>query len=335
MISQANIVRCMKFRWSRIFLFPVIVTGVILCTGCPDNSDEEKQSQEQRYFDLYVASHYPDVEPRPNGIYFIEHKEGTGSFPDSDDWLKLNYVFYLLPGEEVIETYIKNVAIDNNIYNEDVLYGPHKMQNGTRVEGLTEGLMMMREGSQATMFFTSELGYGAQGKGQVAPYQSLKFEVELLEVIKDIETYEKNRMEAFVDTIAGADTIQNPSTDFYMYYVIDEPGDGYPIEDDTVVEIAYTGYLIDGRVFDERDADDPYEFTVGGGEVIMGWDFGIRRFVEGSKGRLIVPYQLGYTDVGSTNSSGLTLIPPYETLIFDIEVVATNPSASEKEEPEK
>lgn len=335
MIFKGNNVRYMKFPVHGIFMLLGVFSGLLLFTGCKDDTEEKQRSQEQRFFELYVSSRYPDVDPQPNGLFYIEHKEGSGSFPDSDDWLKLNYVFYLIPGNEIIETYIENVAVDNDLYEEGVLYGPYKMQNGTRVEGITEGLMMMREGGQATLFFTSDLGYGAEGKGRVSPYQSLKYEVELLEVIKDIENYEKNRMEAYVDTLAGADTIHDPATDAVMYYVIDEPGEGYSIEDDTVVEIAYKGYLIDGRVFDEKDADDPYNFTVGEGEVIMGWDFGVRRFTEGAKGRMIIPYQLGYSDYGGTNQSGLTTIPPYETLVFDIEVVATNPSTSGKEEPEE
>jgi len=334
MIFKGNKACNMRFLPSRLFLFLIAFSAVLFFTGCPDNTEEEQRSREQRFFDLYVSSNYPDANPRPNGLYFIEHKEGFGNFPDSDDWIKLNYVTYLIPSEEIIETYMKNVAVDNNLYQEEVLYGPYKVQTGTGVEGLTEGLMMMREGGQATIFFTSDLGYGAKGHGKVQPYQSLKYEVELLEVIKDIQTYEKNRMEAYADTISGADTIHDPVTDAVMYYVIDETGEGDSIENETPVEIAYKGYLIDGRVFDESDEDAPFGFTVGGVEVIEGWNYGVPRFLKGGKGRLIIPYQLGYGEPGETNSSGLTTIPPYETLIFDIEVVDVNPPEDNGSNPQ-
>ncbi len=335
MFIKVDQMRDLKLPRNRIFMLLLAAPALILFTGCPDNSDEEQRSQEQRFFDLYMASRYPDLEPQPAGIYYIEHREGTGQKPDGDDWVKFNYVFSVIPEEEVIETSLEHVAMEYpELYDADALYGPFKIQNGTMVEGFTEGLMMMREGSQATMFFTSNLGYGAKGKGQVGPYQSLKFEVELLEVIGDIETYEMNRLQSYVDTIVGADTIHDPATNAVMYYVIDEPGDGNAIAEDTLVEIVYRGSLIDGRVFDENDADDPFRFTVGEKEVIMGWEFGIRRFTEGAKGRMIIPYQLGYSDIGSKTSSGHVSVPPYETLIFEIEVVAVNSSTTGKEEPE-
>ncbi|MFO7933899.1 MAG: FKBP-type peptidyl-prolyl cis-trans isomerase [Bacteroidales bacterium] len=320
----------------RAYLILLAASGFFLLTGCPDNTEEEMRSQEQRFFELYVAANYPDVEPQPNGIYFLEHEEGSGSFPDSDDWLKINHVTYVIPQEEIVESYIRNVAVDNGFYDEGVLYGPYKMQNGTKTEGLTEGLMMMREGSQATMFFTSELGYGGggSGSGRIQAYQSLKYEVELLEVIKDIETYEQNRLEAYVDTIPGADTIQDPTTDFVIYYVIDEPGEGDPIEDQTRVEFSYTGYLIDGRVVGETDEEDPELITIGDREAIMGWELGIPRFLEGARGRLIIPYQLAFGDQGGYDPNGKS-IPPYENVIYDIEILDTNPPADAGPDPEE
>jgi FKBP-type peptidyl-prolyl cis-trans isomerase len=80
--------------------------------------------------------------------------------------------------------------------------------------------------------------------------------------------------------------------------------------------------LIDGRVFDESAAGDPFEFTVGdiSEGVIMGWHFGLARFREGEKGRLIIPYPLAYGPQGRIDNNIIS-IPPYETLVFEIEVV--------------
>jgi FKBP-type peptidyl-prolyl cis-trans isomerase FkpA len=327
---------------SRVFRVPWLLcmcSGLVLFTGCQDNSEEEKRAQERRFFDLYVASHYPDVDPQPDGLYFMSYKEGSGTIPDSDDWIKINYVLYLIPGEEIVETNIEHVAIEHEgLYAERALYGPYKMKNGTGVEGLTEGLMMMREGGEATMFFTSDLGYGAKGSGQIQQiqsYQSLKYEVELLEVIKDIETYEKDRLRAYVDTIVGADTIHDPATDAVMYYVIDQQGEGDTIVDETSVEFTYTGYLIDGRIIGEADEDSPELITIGDREAIMGWELGIPKFQEGGKGRLIIPYQLAYGDTGGYYDPNGKTIPPYETVIYEIEIIEINPPEGEGPEPEE
>ena len=96
------------------------------------------------------------------------------------------------------------------------------------------------------------------------------------------------------------------------------------IANDSVVEIAYRGYVIDGREFDESAEDAPYKFKVGDYDAdtspIPGWHLGVTRFRAGEKGRLIIPYPLAYGEAGSVRDNTVA-IPPYETLIFDIEVV--------------
>ena len=109
-----------------------------------------------------------------------------------------------------------------------------------------------------------------------------------------------------------------------MYYVIDESTDGPPVAIDSTIEVAYKGYLIDGRVFDESSDGNYFQFTVGDYDdgVIRGWHLGLERFKEGEKGRLIIPYLLAYGLNGRRTSTGNVAIPPYETLVFDVEVIS-------------
>ena len=205
------------------------------------------------------------------------------------------------------------------------------MQNGSRNEGLKEGLLLMSEGAQATIFFTSDFGFGSAGSGDISPYRPLKYEIELLEVIKDIDAYELARINTYMDTILVSDTIHDPDSDAIMYYIIDEASDGAPVVNDSLVQIAYKGYLMDGRVFDQRTASDPFEMTVGK-DLIAGWDLGLLKLHEGEKARFVIPYQLAYGEEGSIHrESGLRTIPPYETLLFDIEIISIeeNPDADE------
>ncbi len=316
----------MKLNIKKIYPFIIVVTGIALIKACQeDTGDQDLREKEQRFFDLYVGANYPDVEPQPNGFYFLEHKAGTGSSPDSDDWLLVNHVNYTIPEDYIYESYVENVVMDNRHLDPDTtaLYGPYKMQNGTITDGLRQGILLMSEGAQATIFFTSDLGYGADGTAVVSPFKSLKYEIELLEVIKDIVVYEQDKINAYMDTIPVADTIHDPVTDAIMYYVIDQASDGKPVVIDSLVQIAYKGYLMDGRVFDEATADSPFEFKVGDTEFITGWDLGLLKLHEGEKARFIIPYPMGYGEAGKEDpSSGLTVIPPYETLLFDMEVIS-------------
>lgn len=82
------------------------------------------------------------------------------------------------------------------------------------------------------------------------------------------------------------------------------------------VVMQYRGTLTDGTVFDESyKRGQPFDFTIGGGQVIKGWDEGIPGMKEGGKRKLIIPPDMGY------GAGGQGPIPPNATLIFEVELV--------------
>ena len=173
--------------------------------------------------------------------------------------------------------------------------------------------------------FTSDLGYGSKNS-EVGGYSSLKYEVRLLEVVYDIIAYEEEKILDYTDTIAGVQAVLDTIDNVYMYYVIDEATDGAPAGIDSTIQVAYKGYIPDGRVFDESAEGAYYEFKVGDYESdaspITGWHLGLEHFKEGEKGRLIIPYQLAYGESGRYTTKNNVSIPPYETLVFDVEVIS-------------
>lgn len=84
-----------------------------------------------------------------------------------------------------------------------------------------------------------------------------------------------------------------------------------------LISVHYTGTLEDGTKFDSsRDRGQPYEFRIGTGSVIKGWDEGLMTMKVGGQRKLIIPSQLGYGPRGSPPK-----IPGNATLLFDVELM--------------
>jgi FKBP-type peptidyl-prolyl cis-trans isomerase len=90
------------------------------------------------------------------------------------------------------------------------------------------------------------------------------------------------------------------------------------IKNGDTISVHYTGKLTDGTKFDSSvDRGTPFEFTIGQGMVIAGWEQGFLGAKVGEKRTLTIPAELGYGAQGAGE-----VIPPNATLIFDVEVVA-------------
>lgn len=106
------------------------------------------------------------------------------------------------------------------------------------------------------------------------------------------------------------------TTESGLQYEVIVTGEGETPTAASTVSVHYHGTFINGDIFDSSvDRGQPAEFPVGG--VIAGWTEALQLMTEGSKWRLYVPYGLAYGERGSQGA-----IPPYATLIFDVELLA-------------
>jgi peptidylprolyl isomerase len=97
------------------------------------------------------------------------------------------------------------------------------------------------------------------------------------------------------------------------------------VKNGDTVFVHYTGTLENGTKFDSSlDRGQPFDFVVGAGRVIKGWDQGLLGMKVGEKKRLVLPPDLAYGPAGVTMPDGTVVIPQNATLIFDIELISIN-----------
>jgi len=107
------------------------------------------------------------------------------------------------------------------------------------------------------------------------------------------------------------------TTESGLQYKVTKEGDGPKPEKGDKVKVHYTGKLEDGTIFDSSvQRNVPFDFTIGVGQVIPGWDEGVGDMQVGESRQLIIPPGLAYGERGAAN-----VIPPNATLIFDVDLI--------------
>ena len=117
--------------------------------------------------------------------------------------------------------------------------------------------------------------------------------------------------------VLGVDTAAMTKTPSGLRYQDVAPGEGKTATAGRMVRVHYTGWLPNGEKFDSsRDRNQPFEFSLGAGQVIAGWDEGVAGMKVGGKRKLVIPPDLAYGTAGAPPD-----IPPGATLVFEVELV--------------
>jgi FKBP-type peptidyl-prolyl cis-trans isomerase len=160
----------------RFFAGIILASVAVAFFACgDDNSLEELRQNELETLDKFITEHYPNVDPKESGLYFIETIAGVG------DSLK--------PGDRVQVFYstwtIDSVLIDESQgYNEGHRFEPLEfiVSAGGVITGLDEAATYMQPGTISNLVLPSELAYGQNGSTGVAGFTTLLMEVEVYKV---------------------------------------------------------------------------------------------------------------------------------------------------------
>jgi FKBP-type peptidyl-prolyl cis-trans isomerase len=208
-----------------------------------------------------------------------------------------------------------------------------------------EGIAMMATGDSASFLVTADSFYvhnvGGMLPNDITPGSKIRFEIRM-EKVQTLEELEKEKKEnaqiqsekekKAIEAYLAENKITAQPLESGLIIIEKVKGNGKKPQNGQNVKVNYIGKLLNGKVFDtsiEVEAKaagvynpqrpyKPFEFTLGAGQVIRGWDEGIAQLSVGSKATLIIPSALGY------GSQDMGIIPPYSTLVFEIELVGFN-----------
>lgn len=208
---------------------------------------------------------------------------------------------------------------------------------GMVIQGWDQGIEGMKVGGRRVLVIPSELGYGDTGQGDIAPGETLVFVVDLVRVVGPAEPLtcgtgevvadrtDKKDGNIVVEVIGAIDAepkVRIPDTEppAALECVDIAVGDGAEATSGAMLKMEYIGVSWSTRKrFDASWGRAPFEFPLGAGQVIPGWDQGILGMKEGGRRLLVIPPDLGY---GASGAGGV--IGPNETLVFVVDLIAVS-----------
>lgn len=230
-------------------------------------------------------------------MYKIIH-EGNGQRAKAGDMVSVHYTGKLTNDTVFDSSHNRNQPIK------------FKLGAGQVIKGWDEGIALLNVGDKAIFTIPPDLGYGSRAMGPIPANSTLIFEVELVQIIERPKPFD----------VKGKDTLTTASG---LKYIKLNTTEGEAPKAGDRVFVHYTGFFEDGKIFDSSvERGQVFNFMLGQGQVIAGWDEGIALLKKGEKARLIVPYTLGYGENGYP-----PYIPAKATLIFDVELMDVTSSS--------
>lgn len=270
----------------------------VLGTSCSERASDENQTGSPAATTNAAAA--KNVVTTASGLQVEIIQEGDGQQPVKGSMVSVHYTGTLKSnGQKFDSSHDRGQPIE------------FPVGVGRVIRGWDEGIMMLSRGAKARLTIPANLAYGSMERQGIPANSDLVFEVEVMDIKPGPMTHEPWPVEG----------VEMKETASGLKYRIVEEGSGAQAAPGKTVKVHYYGYLKEsGKKFDssfERGA--PYEFPLGRGAVIPGWEEGIALLKEGTKATLIIPSALAYGKQGFP-----PVIPPNADLVFDVHLVSVN-----------
>jgi len=259
-----------------------------------------------------------DVAYRPSGLAYKYRLDVPGKTGALGDVVKLHFV--LLTNKDSV---LRSTVAENRMVVTT-------LQKPTYPGSFDEGLSMLSKGDSCAFWVSADSlfkkGVRAEMPSFIEKGSFLRFEVKMHDVMtmaeyRKEEEHMAKQAKANEDAVLASYILTNNipaklDTATGMYYQVVQEGTGSKPKRGNKVIVHYTGHLMNGEIFDSsRDGGEPFDFVIGQGHVIEGWDEGIPLMKKGEKGILYIPSYRGY------GAQRMGSIPPNSTLIFEVELL--------------
>jgi FKBP-type peptidyl-prolyl cis-trans isomerase FkpA len=272
------------------------------------------------------SSDIPGYKKTDSGLYYKFHVKSGGEKANLGDIITFDLVYTDDEGNVLMDTrggYPSVMELIESEYPGDIY----------------EGLAMLAANDSVSFILNADQFFQITAKMPdvedfVTPGSKLNIDIKMLK-IQTLEQFEIEYQELMEKQAQESDNaFQKEQADLLQYlkdnginqeplpsgliYIETKKGNGPKPESGKEVSVHYTGMFMNGKVFDSSiERGEPISFPVGKGRVIPGWDEGIMLMNVGGKARLIIPSFLAYGDQGAGG-----VIPPFSTLIFEVELVS-------------
>lgn len=230
---------------------------------------------------------------------------------------------------DVLALRYRIISADNEVVEESVLFKIRLTEPSHAGGAIEDGLSLLHKGDSA-VFIINAKDYFYETRNIDIPsgidtLDNIEFHVTLIDIISK---------EAFLQDEEAAQMAGERSEEYELrkyiankgiqtepelsglYIIPLNEGDGTYPQPNKKVKVHYIASFLNGQVFDSSyERDEPFVFPLAIGQVIPGWDEGVSKMKIGGKYQLIIPSYLAY------GSEQVGPIPPYSTLIFDIELI--------------
>jgi FKBP-type peptidyl-prolyl cis-trans isomerase FkpA len=252
----------------------------------------------------------------PTGVRYLFYKDVPGQNAKQGDVVIVNMILKTSKDSVLRNTYKEGAPVQATVQKS--------MFKGS----LEDAFVMLSPGDSASFLVNSDSlrKLGAQLPPQIENGSDLVFilravkvltQEQLLKEQKEMESKQIQIDSVLINEYISANKLSATRTASGLYYVVKEKGNGAQPQTGQTVVVHYTGKLLNGTKFDSSvDRGSPFEFKIGVGQVIQGWDEGIALMKVGEKGTLLIPSGLGYGPRGAGGA-----IPPNSVLIFDVELI--------------